>query len=115
MSTTTDLDATLAPLAAELATILAAKADLELREKDLKARIRELAPAGDKYQAGNLVVTVTAASRFNEKKALSLLPEAVLPLVTYPETRVDKDRLKVLAPDVYDASLDTFDARVSVR
>lgn len=116
--TTTDTTALadqLAPLAAELAD-LAEKADaIKERQDQIKAQIRDLVPGPDKYAAGNLTLTVSTNTRFDEKRALGLIDDALKPLVTYPETRIDKDRLKVLAPDVYDAAQTTYDPRISIR
>lgn len=109
------LSDTLAPIAAELATVLADKADLEERERELKAQIRQLVPGPDSYAAGGVNLTVQTNRRFDPKRALPLIPEAVLPLVTYPETVVDKDKLKALLPDVFAAAQVDGDYRVSVK
>ena len=68
---------TLAPIAAELATILADKAALEERERELKAQIRSMVPGPDTYAAGNVDLTITANRRFDPKRALPLIPESV--------------------------------------
>lgn len=107
-----DLTDTLAPLACELATVLADKAELETRERDIKARIRALVPGPDTYAAGDTALIVSTNRRFDPKKALPLIPESVLPLVSYPETVIDKDRLRVLLPDVYEAAQTAGDYRI---
>jgi hypothetical protein len=105
----------LTPLVAELTTIAEQKADLDARERGIKAQIRGLVPGADTYDAGGVTVVVSHNRRFNEKRALPLIPEALVPVVTYPETRIDKDKLKALLPDVYDAAQDVYDDRVSVK
>lgn len=115
MTDTDTLANQLTPLAAEYAA-LAEQADaIKNRQEEIKATIRDLVPGADKYAAGALTVTVSTNRRFDEKRALAMLPEAIAPLVTFPETRVDKDRLKVLAPDVFEASQETFSERVTIR
>lgn len=105
----------LAPLAAEYAD-LAEKSDaIKARQEEIKAAIRDLVPGPDTYQAGDLSVAVAANRRFDEERALRMLPEAVAPLVTYPATRVDKDKLRALAPDVFEAAQVTFAERVTVK
>ena len=106
---------TLAPLVAELAAVLADKADLEARERDLKAAIRDAVPGPDTYAAGTATVTVTLNRRFDPRIALPLIPETVKALVTYPETVIDKDKLRVLLPDVYEAAQVQGDYRVAVK
>lgn len=106
---------TLAPLAAELADLAERRTRIEEREKAIKAQIRELVPGPDKYEAGNLTITVASNTRFDEKKALALLTDEIKPLVTYPESRIDRDRLKVLAPDVYDVAWTSYDDRVAIK
>jgi hypothetical protein len=106
---------TLRPLVSELATVLADKADLEARERDLKAAIRQAVPGPDTYAAGDATVNVQTNRRFDPKRALPLIPEAVMPLVTYPETVIDKDRLRVLLPEVFEAAQVEGDYRITVR
>ena len=106
---------TLAPLAAELAQIASERADLDTREKDIKARIRDLVDGPDTYDAGDLTVTVSTNRRFNEKKALPLIPEEILPLVSYPETKIDREKLRALLPEVYESAQDHYDDKVVVR
>ena len=109
------LSDTLAPIAAELATILADKAALEERERELKAQIRSMVPGPDTYAAGNVDLTITANRRFDPKRALPLIPESVKALVTYPETVIDKDKLRVLLPEVYAAAQVEGDYRVAIK
>ena len=51
------LDEQLAPLAAQLADILAAKSALEEDERAIKATIRHLVPGPDTYSAGDVVTS----------------------------------------------------------
>lgn len=106
----------LTPLARELETVLTAKADLEQRERDLKARIREAATGGpDSYAAGNLTVVVAPNTRFDPKKALQLIPEQARPLVTHTETVVDRDKVKALLPEVFEQAQTVGDYRISLK
>lgn len=111
----TTLADTLTPLAIELADILAAKADLEQREKDVKAAIRAAVPGPDTYAAGNATLSIQPNRRFDPKKALPLIPETIKALVTYPETVIDKDKLRVLAPAIYEAAQVEGDYRIVLR
>lgn len=81
----------------------------------VKAALRDLYPNPDRYDVGDGAVVVSANTRFNEDRALPLIDEAVLPFVTFTQTRVDRDKLKALAPDVYAQACDQHTARVSVR
>lgn len=111
----TTLEDRLTPLAAELAQ-LAEQADrIKARQDELKAAIRDLVPAPDTYTAGQYTVVVSANRRFDEAKALDLVPEVLRPAVTYPETRVDKDRLRVLAPEVFEAAQVVYTERITVK
>lgn len=107
-----NLAETLTPLAQELASVLADKADLEARERDIKARIRSLVPGPDTYAAGDAELVVSTNRRFDPKRALPLIPEALLPIVTYPETVIDKDKLRVLLPEVFEAAQVAGDYRI---
>ena len=81
----------------------------------IKETVRALTPGPDKYGAGDGAVTVSANARFNEARALTLIPPDRVADVTYPETRVDKDRLRVLLPDVWEASQDVHAERVTIK
>lgn len=107
----------LEPLAAKLARVLDDKAQLEAEERALKAEIRALTndTGPDHYAAGPLTVVVSSNSRFDEKKALALIPADRLDDVTYPETRVDRDRLRVLLPHIHDAAVKVFDNKIQVQ
>lgn len=105
----------LGPLVAELTRIAEARAELDAREKDVKAQIRQTVPGPDTYDAAGLTLVVATNRRFNEKKALAQIPEALVPVITYPETRVDKEKLRVLLPDVYEAAQDVYDDRIQVK
>jgi len=113
--TNTTLEQTLAPLAADLADIQDRIAVLQLAEAALKAKIRELVPGPDQYTAGNLVVTISTNNRFDPKKALTLIPEALTPLVVENIPTVNRDKLKALAPDIYTAAQSSGDYRISLK
>lgn len=115
MTDTTSLTDQITPLVRQLADILDRKRALEDQERDLKARLREMVPGPDTYAAGESSLVVTANTRFDPSKALPLIPEEVKSLVTYPETVVDKDKLRMLLPDVYAAAQTTGDYRLSVK
>jgi hypothetical protein len=105
----------LTSLAAQLAGILDQKNSLEEHEKRLKARIRELVPGPDRYAAGGITVVVSTNNRFNPDKALPLIPEAFLPIVTHLETVVDKEKLKALLPDVYDEAQTIGEYKIGLK
>lgn len=90
----------LAPLASELATILADKADLEQRERDIKASIRALVPGPDTYQAGDVALTVSANRRFDAGLAERILPTELLDLCRVSKVDAAAAR-EVLPPAVY--------------
>ncbi len=112
-----NLRTVLEPLAAKLARILDDKAAIEAEERDIKAQIREVtAELGpDVYDAGPLSIVVSTNSRFDEAKALGLIPADLTDAVTYPKTCVDRDRLRVLAPEIYAAATRVFDNRIAVK
>lgn len=113
--TTDTLADRLTPLAAQLADILDKKAQLEQAERIIKAQIRDLVDGPDTYAAGNLRVIVSSNRRFNQAKALPLIPAALAPVVTHLETVIDKDKFKALAPDLYEQACDSGDDRISLR
>lgn len=106
----------LTSLASQLADVQERLEALAAQEAQIKAAIREAtATTGpDRYSCGDLTVVVATNRRFNERKALPLIPENLIPLVTYPKTCIDKDKLKVLCPDVYEQATDNHDNRVSL-
>lgn len=112
---TATLTDTIAPLVDELSQVLAAKTDLEQRERDLKARIREAVPGPDAYQAGDRTLVITANNRFDAKKAIDLIPDEARTLVTHTETIVDRDKVRALLPDVFEQAQTYGDYRVSIR
>lgn len=81
----------------------------------LKQQLRDTLPGPDTYAAGALTVVISANRRFNEQRALTLIPENLIPVITYPKTTVDKDRLKALLPDVWEQAQDIHAERVSIR
>lgn len=98
------LSDTLAPLASELANILEAKADLEARERDIKARIRAAVPGPDTYQAGDVALSISVNRRFDPQVAERVLPTDLLDLCRI--SKVDAAAAKeVLPPAAYAACM----------
>lgn len=99
---------TLEHLAQQLATALANLDDAKKYADALKEQIRQhpdIQRGGpDKYAAGDATLTVSTNRRFDPKKAMPLIPEDVLPLVSHTETVIDRDKLKALMPDVYETA-----------
>lgn len=99
---------TLEQLTQQLATALANLDDAKKYADALKEQIRQhpdVQRGGpDKYAAGDATLTVSTNRRFDPKKAMPLIPEEILPLVTYPDTVIDRDKLRVLLPDVFEAA-----------
>lgn len=118
---TTDVPTTLAdqlnPLVAELAHLLATKGEIETRERDLKARIREAVAATgpDTYTVGDHALIIQSNNRFDPAKALELIPEEARPLVTRTEVVVDRDKVRALLPEVFEQAQAVGDLRVQVR
>jgi hypothetical protein len=111
----TDLTDTLTPLAARIAA-LQAEIDERTQELDiLKATIRDIVSGPDTYDAGGVQVVVSTNNRFDTKKALTLIPDTLRPLVIEHVETVNKDKLKALAPDVYEQSLTVGAYRVGIR
>lgn len=118
MTTTTDtaiLADTLTPLAADLANIQNRITELQQRETSLKAAIRELVTGPDTYQAGNLTIVVSTNRRFDQARALTLIPDPLRPLVIDTVETVNRDKLKALAPDIYEQAQTAHDYKVSVH
>lgn len=109
---------TLEQLARELATALANLDDAKRYADSLKEQIRQhptiLASGPDKYAAGDATLVVSTNRRFDPKKALPLIPEDILPLVSYPETVLDREKLKALLPDVYESAQTESSYRVGL-
>lgn len=105
----------LAPLAARCVALTEQRSKIDAELEEIKAAIRDLVPGADSYAAGEHTITVAANRRFDEKKALQLVPDAVAAFVTYPETRVDKDKLRVLAPEVFEQAQIVYAERITVR
>ena len=94
------LEEQLAPLATQLADVLAAKSALEEEERSIKATIRGLVPGPDTYCAGNVNITVTTNRRFDPKTAERVLPVDLLNLCRV--SKIDATAAKaVLPPTVY--------------
>lgn len=87
--------------------------DSELEE--IKAAMRDAVPGADTYAAGDGEVVISHNRRFDEKKALALIPEHAVELLTYPETRVRKESLRELLPEVYEAAQVSYVDRVTVK
>lgn len=96
----------LTDLVRDLAAALAHLDDAKQRVDDLKEQVRQhpaVADGGpDKYAAGDVTLIVSTNRRFDPKKAMPLIPQELLPLVTHAETVVDRDKLKALLPDVFE-------------
>jgi hypothetical protein len=105
----------LTSLAAQLAGILDQKNSLEEHEKRIKTTIRELVPGPDSYDAGGITISVSTNNRFNPEKALPLIPPELLPMVSTTQTVVDKDRLRVLLPDVFNAAQTVGEYRIGLK
>lgn len=114
-TTTSTLEERLAPIAAELATVQDHIKALQERESHLKTQIRELVPGTDAYEAGPLAVVVSTNNRFDPKRALDLVPDALRPVVVEMVPTVNKKKLEALAPDLYEQCLNIGDYRVSLR
>lgn len=99
---------TLEHLAQQLAAALANLDDAKKCADALKEQIRQhptvVAAGPDKFAAGDATLVISPNRRFDQKKALPLIPEDVLPLVTYPETVIDREKLKALLPEVYESA-----------
>ena len=120
MTTTPDiapevLEDKLTPLAARYLDLTAQKARIDAELDEIKAALRETVPGPDTYSAGDAVVVISTNQRFDEKRALGLIPQHALDTLTYPETRVHKDALRDLLPDIYEASQVVYSERVTVK
>jgi len=105
----------LEPLAGELANIQDNIATLQLEEASLKRKIRESVPGPDTYAAGNINVIVSTNRRFDPKLAATVIASDLLPLVSVTTSVVDKERVKVLCPDSYDACFVDYDLKVALK
>lgn len=109
---------TLEHLAQQLATALANLDDAKRYADSLKEQIRQhptvVAAGPDKYAAGDATLVISPNRRFDQKKALPLIPEDVLPLVSHTETVIDRDKLKALMPDVYETAQTESSYRVGL-
>lgn len=113
--TTDTLDTRLAPIAARMAT-LQDEIDQRTSELDtLKAQVRDIVTGPDTYSAGNLSLIVSTNTRFDPKKALALMPDALRPIVVEQVETVNKDKLKALAPDIYEQAQTVGAYRVGLR
>ena len=112
-----DLQHDLEPLADHLADINAQIKALEAEADAIKTKIRErVETAGPgTYGAGAHTVTVSLNRRFNEARALRSLPEAIVPFVTFTETRIDKAKLRALDEDAFEAAHDVHEPRITVK
>lgn len=99
---------TLTQLTQQLATALdnldAAKKYADALKEQIRQHPDIQRGGPDKYQAGDATLTISTNRRFDPKKAMPLIPEEILPLVTYPDTVIDKDKLRALLPDVYESA-----------
>ena len=91
------------------------RATIDAELEEIKAAIRDTVTEPGTYDAGDGQVIVAANRRFDEKRALALIPEHAQALLTYPETRVRKDALRDLLPDVYEQAQVVYSERVTVK
>lgn len=107
----------LAPLADRYTTLTEQRARIDEELEEIKAAIRDLVEGPDTYAAGERTVIVAANRRFDETRALALIGTGtpLADLVTVPTTKVDKDKLRALAPDVFEQAQVTFSERVTVK
>jgi len=109
---------TLEELTQQLASALADLDAVKQRAEGLKEAIRQhpdIQRGGpDKYAAGDATLVVSTNRRFDPKKAMPLIPEDLLPLVTHTETVIDRDKLKALLPDVYETAQNESAYRVGL-
>jgi len=111
----TTLTDQLEPLAGELANIQDQIATLQLEEASLKRKIRESVPDPDTYAAGNINVIVSTNRRFNPELAKQIIASDLLPLVSVTTSVVDKERVKVLCPDQFDACFTEYNLKVALK
>lgn len=110
---------TLEQLAQQLASALAALDDAKQHADAIKEAIRQhpdITSGGpDRYAAGDATLVVSTNRRFDPKKALPLIPEEVLPVVSYPETTLDREKVKALLPEVYEQAQTEGSYRVGIQ
>lgn len=115
MTTTADTTDRLATLR-DRYLVLAARIKTDEDElEQIKAAIRDAAPVADTYDVGDGSIVISASRRFNEKKALPLIPEPLRAFVIRDEPKVDAKALAALAPEVFEQAHDIYKNRVSVR
>lgn len=105
----------LAALAAELAQIAERVNFLTQRADTVKAEIREGVPGPDTYQAGDLTILVGTVRRLNQARALVNVPDDLRASCVEVVERVNGERLKILSPEAYEASVVEYPHSVSVR
>lgn len=113
--TTPTLTEQLTPLAAELADVQSAINDLQVRESAIKARIRDLVPGPDTYDAGDLAISIQVNRRFDPDAFT-----AAYPVTTHPQFyKLVPDTTAVrngVAPDEYAGFMTVVgDAKVGLR
>lgn len=112
MTVTAEQLAALAAIDAELAEAID---ELQAKRDANRALIRALVPEPGSYEAGNLSIQVATNRRFDEKKALFLIPAERLGEVTVAAPKVDRKRLEVLMPDVYEQAWVNGENRLTVK
>lgn len=92
----------------------AIKADMQLEQDAIKARLRDLG-AGVHHAPCGVNVSVTPNRRFNSDRALEVVPPALLEQIQ--SVVVDTKKAKaILPPAAYDACMtEVGDPRVSIR
>lgn len=105
-----------AELAARLAAIKAEKDKLTDEETHLKELLRKTAFAGpDTYDAGPLSVTFTPNRRFDPRKAEQTVPAVLRPAVIDVVEQINPERLRILAPEVWEQCLTEHEWAVRIR
>ncbi len=113
--TATITDPTILAITQARAGVQAARADLEAREDDLKAQLREALVEPGEYQAGAVHISLQKNRRFNPEAALPLLTDADVQActVTTLDAKLVKQRLTAL--QVEDCMKVIGDPRVVLR
>ena len=103
-------------LVKRLAEIQDDRARIDAEEKAIKAEIlAAVDQEPDRYQVGDICLDVQVNRRFNETKALAAIPAEIVNLVTEPTRKVDRKKLEVLLPQVFEQSWDVHAPRVVIR
>lgn len=115
MTDTTTTSLTLAQLAEQRVDLDHRIEALETERARVNDAIRAATDGPDSYAAGPLTVQIQSNSRFDQRKAEQVIPEHLLPLVTVSKSSIDRKKVEVLAPDLLDACITTYDDKVVVK